>query len=379
MLSLAKAAHRRSPPGGKGVKDEITKRYIMNESLLRWKGRIGSLKALALLVLIFLVIFTFPAVTGFVTALKNPSAPQSVTVSELISGNIGTQRYVNVSGVASYKLAYTETENSVSKAIIYPLIDRQGNAVVFVRTTEANLASAPDTRVTVTGLTTSAPSDLKNLIEKDLSEINGAGYQTSSALYVEQGQKPGQLILYLLALAAMAFATVLCIATFFFPSVAFGAFPVQQIPPDAKISKAIKATGNFQQVKTMQPLEFAKARRNFTDAVANLFVMDDRSIGVYIHFVLSRRVYGVQVSKQETDWMALVKPAQVIAVEPGKIYSWRDRWAVSIRFRDSADKPQTMLISFENAASQANFVNFLREKGYAVSSGQYAVTGSVWS
>ncbi len=351
----------------------------MNESLLRWKGRIGSLKALALLVLIFLVIFTFPAVTGFVTALKNPSAPQPVTVSELISGNIGTQRYVNVSGVASYKLAYTETENSVSKAIIYPLIDRQGNAVVFVRTTEANLASAPDTQVTVTGLTTSAPSDLKNLIEKDLSEINGAGYQTSSALYVEQGQKPGQLILYLLALAAMAFATVLCIATFFFPSVAFGAFPAQQIPPDAKISKAIKATGNFQQVKTMQPLEFAKARRNFTDAVANLFVMDDRSIGVYIHFVLSRRVYGVQVSKQETDWMALVKPAQVIAVEPGKIYSWRDRWAVSIRFKDSADKPQTMLISFENAASQANFVNFLREKGYAVSSGQYAVTGSVWS
>ena len=77
--------------------------------------------------------------------------------------------------------------------------------------------------------------------------------------------------------------------------------------------------------------------------------------------------------------MALVKPAQVIAVEPGKIYSWRDRWAVSIRFKDSADKPQTMLISFENAASQANFVNFLREKGYAVSSGQYAVTGSVWS
>src|SRR6266496_4664790 len=88
MLSLAKAAHRRSPPGGKGVKDEITKRYIMNESLLRWKGRIGSLKALALLVLIFLVIFTFPAVTGFVTALKNPSAPQSVTVSDLISGNM---------------------------------------------------------------------------------------------------------------------------------------------------------------------------------------------------------------------------------------------------------------------------------------------------
>jgi hypothetical protein len=38
-----------------------------------------------------------------------------------------------------------------------------------------------------------------------------------------------------------------------------------------------------------------------------------------------------------------------------------------------------MLISFENAASQANFVNFVREKGYAVSSGQYPVMGAVWS
>lgn len=351
----------------------------MNESLLRWKGRIGSLKALAMLVLIFLVIFTFPAVTGFVTALKNPSSPRTVTASELISGSIGTQRYVNVSGVASYKLAYTETENDVPKAIIYPLIDRPGNAVIFVRTTKTELASSPDTQVSVTGLTTSTSSDLKNLIKKDLSEINGAGFQTSSVLYIEEGQKPGQVIVYLLALAAMAFATALCVATFFFPSVAFGAFPVQQIPTDAKISKAIKATANFQQVKTMQPLEFAKAKKKFTDAVANLFIMDDRSIGVYIRYILTRRVYGIQVSKQETDWMVLIKPMQVIAVEPGKIYSWRERWAVSIHYKDAGDKEQTIIIGFENAASQANFMSFLREKGYAVSSGQYAVTGAVWS
>lgn len=351
----------------------------MNESLLRWKGRIGSLKGLAMLALIFLVIFICPTVTGLSTALKNPSTPKSVTVSELVSGSLGTQRYVNVSGVASYNLAYTETENSVTKAIIYPLIDRQGNAVVFVRTKKTELASAPDTQVTVTGITTSAPSDLKNLIEKDLTEINGAGFQTTSALYIEEGQKPGQAIVYLFTLAAMVFASILCIVTFFFPTVAFGAFPVQQIPPDAKISKAIKATGNFQQVRTMQPLEFAKGKKKFTDAIANLFIMDDKSIGVYIHYVLSRRVYGIQVSKQETDWMAMIKPTQVIAVEPGKIYGWRERWAVSIRFKDSTDRQQTLLISFENAASQANFVNYLRDAGYAVSSGQYTVTGPVWS
>jgi hypothetical protein len=351
----------------------------MNESLLRWEGRIGSLRGLAAIALIFLVIFICPMVTSLSTALKNPSTPQSVTVSQLTSGSIGTQKYINVSGVASYELAYTEKENSVAKAIIYPLIDEQENTVIFVRTTQTNLLNAADATVSVTGMTAHTSSDLNNAIQKDLVEIQGAGFQTSSTLYIEEGQTPGQVSTYVLALAAMVFAIVLCAGTFLFPAVAFGAFPVQQIPPDAQISKAVKATGNFQQVKSMQPLEFAKAKKKYTDAVANLFVMDDRSVAVYIHFILTRRVYGIQVSKQETDWMALIKPNQTIAVEPGKIYGWRDRWAVSIRYKDPNDKPQTMLISFENAASQANFVNFLREKGYAVSSGHYAVTGPVWS
>ncbi len=351
----------------------------MNESLLRWEGRIGSLRGLAAIALIFLVIFICPAVTGLSTAMNNPSTPQSVTVSQLISGKVGIQRYVNVSGVASYDLAYTEKENSIAKAIIYPLIDKQDNVVVFVRTTQTNLINAADATVTVTGMTAHTSVDLNNAIQKDLAEINGAGFQTSSTVYIEEGQKPGSVSVYLIALAAMAFGIVLCAGTFLFPAVAFGAFPVQQIPPDAKISKAINATGNFRQVKTMQPLEFAKGKRKFTNAVANLFVMDDRSVAVYIHYILTRRVYGIQVSKQETDWMIHVKPTQVIAVEPGNIYSWRDRWAVSIRYKDSSDKQQTAFISFENAASQANFVNFLRDKGYAVSSGQYTVTGPVWS
>jgi len=352
----------------------------MNETMLRWEGRIGSIKGLAIIALIFLVIFFFPAFENLTTALKNTTGSQSVTVSQLSSGQVGTNQYVTVSGLASYELAYIEKEDGVKKAIIYPLIDQNEGFIIFVRTTHAELETAPDVNVTISGMTTSSASDLKSLIDDDMADINSAGFQTSSALYLEEEKKPAQMGTSFLILATMAFAGLVSIATFFFPTTAFGSYPIQQVPPDALVSKAIKATGMFQQVKKMEPLEFGKTRRKFENSVANLFVMEDRTLGIYIHFVYTHRVYGIQVSKQETDWMIMVKPAQVIALEPGKVYSWRDRWAVSVRLRDANSREQSVYIIFENLASQVNFVNYLREKGYAVSSGQYPVTGGqAWS
>jgi hypothetical protein len=352
----------------------------MNETLLRWEGRLGSLKGFAAIALIFLVIFFFPAMGNFTTALKNPSGSQSVTISQLSNGQVGTGQYVTISGLAAYKLAYIEKEDGVKKAIIYPLIDQNEGFLVFVRTTHAELENAPDATVTISGMTTQSATDLKNLIEQDMADINSAGFQTSSALYVEEGKQPAQAATSFLVLAAMAFAGLLSIATFFFPTTAFGAYPIQQIPPEALVSKAIKASGTFQQVKKMQPLEFGRTRRKFENSNANLFVMEDRSLGIYIHFIYTTRVYGIQVSKQETDWMVLVKPMQVVAIEPGKVYSWRERWAVSVKYREADSKEQTIYIMFENAASQVNFVNYLREKGFAVSSGQYPVTSAqAWS
>lgn len=347
----------------------------MNETLQRWEGRIGSLRGLAVLVLILLAVFFLPAFWSFQTALKNRAGSQSVPLSQLALGFVKKDQYVTISGLASYQLAYLEKENGVTKAIIYPLIDQDGGYIVFVRTTHAELETAPDANVTVTGLTNRSATDLENLIEKDMADINNAGFKTISTLYVEAEQKPAQAAAAFLILAGMAFAALLSVVTFFFPAVSFGPQPLAQIPPDAQISKAVKATGKFRQVKKMQPLEFGRAMRRFDNSNANLFVMDDRSLGVYIHFIYTTRVYGIQVSKQETDWMILVKPTEVVALEPGKIYGWRDRWAVSVKYRDINLKEQTVYIIFENVASQVNFVNYLREKGFAVSSGQYPVTG----
>ncbi|MFT3894655.1 MAG: hypothetical protein QM730_23750 [Anaerolineales bacterium] len=347
----------------------------MNETVLRWEGRIGSLRGLAMVALILIVIFSIPAYLSFQTAMKNRAGSQPVTMSQLALGFVEKDQYISVSGVAAYELAYIEKEDGVKKALIYPLIDQKDGFIVFVRTTHVELENAPDADVTVSGMTSSSATDLQNLIEGDMADINSGGFKTISTLYVEAEQKPAQVTFSFLILAGMAFAALLSVGTFFFPATTFGPYPVQQIPPDAPLSKAIQATGNFQQVKSMQPLQFGRSKRKFVNSVANLFVMEDHTLGVYIHFVYTHRVYGIQVSKQETDWMVLVKPTQVVALEPGKVYGWRDRWALSVRYRDDKAKEQTVYIIFENVASQVNFVNYLREKGYAISSGQYPVTG----
>jgi len=352
----------------------------MNESLLRWKGRIGALKPLALLVLIFVVIFLFPVWHNLITAVKNPSGVQTATIEQLVSGKLGKNQYVSIAGTAAYDLAYTETEDGTVKAVIYPLIDEQSNVLIFVRTTRTEVQYESDARVTVSGMTTSVSTDLQNAIDQDLADINSAGFQTSKTIYIEEGQKPGNLLISLVELGALGFIGFLCIVIFLFPSTVFGPVPVQPVAPGTEIKPSLtKATGIFQQVTKMQPIEFGKGKRKFENANANLFFMEDGALGVYIHFVFTQRVYGIQVRKKETDWMILVKPSQVIAIEPGKIYAWRDTWAVSVRYRDLNNKNQTVLIGFENSASQANYVAYLREKKFAVSSGQYPVSGPAWS
>lgn len=347
----------------------------MNETWLRWKARIGSLKALAVLILIFVIIFGIAVIQNAWRAVKNPQGTQPAAISELATNQIDKDRFISVSGLAAYELSYQETENGILKAIIYPLIDQNQGYLVFVRTTHTELANAQDAQVTISGMTQSAPSDLQNLILKDMADINSAGFQTIDSLYIEEGRQPGNLLLYLLEGAGIAFVLLLCVVIFVFPTTVFHPNPVQQVTPGEEVRSVTRATGTFQQLKRIEPaLEFGKAKRKFQNAAANLFTADPGWMGVYIHFIYTYRVYGIQVSKQESDWAVIVKPTQVVALEPGKLYGWRDRWAVSCRYRDDNEKEQTLIVIFETAAAQVSYVNYLRSKGYPVSTGQYAVT-----
>ncbi len=347
----------------------------MNETWLRWKARIGSLKSLAVIILIFVIALGLATFQNFWRALQNPQGTQPAGISQLVTNQIGRDRFITVSGLAAYQLSYHETENGSLTALIYPLIDEQRKDVIFVRTTRTELMDAEDAEVTVSGLTQSAPSDLRDLIQKDMADINSAGFATTDSLYIEQGREPGDVSTYLLQGLGLGLVLLLCVSTFFFPATVFHVQPLQPISAGQEVRSVTRATGLFQQLTAIEPtLEFGRTTRRFENAAANLFTVEQRWMGVYIHFVFTRRMYGVQVSKQESDWAVIVKPMQVVALEPGKLYGWRDRWAVSCRYRDANEKEQTLLIAFETSAAQATYVNYLRSKGYAVSTGEYPVT-----
>src|SRR6185369_8116365 len=142
----------------------------MNETVYRWQGRIGSLKALAMLLLIFIVILLFPTANNFIIALRNSSTSQAVSVDQLVSGAVGTGKYISVSGTASYELAYSEKTDGSLTALFYPLIDANGHNIVFVRTSNTSLQNAKDANVTISGMTTASDTDLKSAIEKDLAD-----------------------------------------------------------------------------------------------------------------------------------------------------------------------------------------------------------------
>ena len=91
----------------------------MNEGVLRWKGRIGSLKLGCGLILVFAAIITCAGMAGLSTALNNPDTPQEVTVAQLVNGDIATSRYVSVSGVAAYDLGYEKSEDGKTTATYY--------------------------------------------------------------------------------------------------------------------------------------------------------------------------------------------------------------------------------------------------------------------
>jgi len=91
---------------------------------------------------------------------------------------------------------------------------------------------------------------------------------------------------------------------------------------------------------------------------------------VYIHHILTQRVYGVKVREQETHWGVFVDRGIVIDVEPGMVYGWRDRPAVRIRYSDEASKQHTLIVSFNHAGAQADTASLLRQMGFAVGSGE---------
>jgi hypothetical protein len=351
----------------------------MNEAALRWKGRLGSLKALAALILLFAVIFLAISIEGLNIASSNPTQPQVVKIGQLASSQTGPNRYVTISGTALYPAAYEETTDGRTTAEFYFVVDEITSDMVLVKASKQLPATEQEEHVTLSGLTHTADAELKRLVESDLADIQKAGLSTTSELYLADAETPPSAGANTAAVVGLGILSVLCVATFFFPGTVFGVRPIDPAAsPAATTGKADTwVTGRFQKLTSTQPaFVFGKGQRSFTNAVVNVIPLDNRQLMLYIHHVMTYRTYGVKVSERQSDWGALIDSANVVDIEPGKVYGWRDKWAVRFRYHTADLKQQSLIVTFNQPAAQTQFVGRLRQLGFAVGSGE---TPLLWS
>jgi hypothetical protein len=343
----------------------------MNESTLRWKGRLGSLKPIAALVLLFAVIFLLLALSDLSVASSNPSEPEGVDIARFAAGEIGASRYVSVSGTAFYPAAYEETEDSRVVSEYYFVVDTDASSMVLVEADGSVPIVERSEEVTISGMTRNTPSDLKALIESDLPDIRDAGLETSPSVYIQAGQKPADVSQQTALVGGLGVLSALCVATFFFPGTVFGPKPVDISDVAAKGAPVTQATGQFQKLSSVRPsIQIGKGTRKFSNSVANIIPLEDRRLMIYVHHILTTKAYGVTVNRQESDWGAFIDSANVIDIEPGKVYSWKDRWAVRLRYKDEKEQPQTLFVMFNQPGLQSEFVGLLRQMGFAVGMGE---------
>jgi hypothetical protein len=303
------------------------------------------------------------------TALKNPRNPQPVSIQQLVDGSIGSNQYVTLDGFALFEERYEETEGDSIVATYYLMLDEISGYLVLVQAPTKSVEGRVSDYVSLSGMTERAESDLRDLVRSDAAYYAEAGFLTTPDLYVAEGEEPADPGLQAFFAVLLAGGFLLSIVPFFFPTTVFLPKPVElsaMAVPTKKKGEGIKATGRFQKLKKMEPkIEPGKRWQKYTNTVANIVPLEEENLMVYIHHVV--RYNFIPISK--THWGIFLTPRTARGIQQGVKLGWKDRPAVEIHYPSKDDRLETLLITFDHAVDQANFVQLLRDKGFRVGTG----------
>ncbi|MBN1484985.1 MAG: hypothetical protein JXA37_09705 [Chloroflexia bacterium] len=345
----------------------------MNESGLRWRGRLSSLKIVGVILLVLGAILLIAGLANLSTANKNVQGPQQVTIDQLARDEFGVGYYVSVSGIAMDEAAYTEEdEDGTTTRSFYYMIDPETGAMILIEHTSPLLISLGGDlkETTITGMTRRSPTELKDLIESDLSEFESYDLYTTAAIYIKDGATPPAAGTAYTMIVVGGLLVVLGLVPFFFRGTVFQASPLDPTAPVPTERPGLQATGTFQKLQQLEPvLEFGRRMQRFTKAVANFIPMPGGQLLIYIHHVAKAKAYGITVKTTKSDWGLLLDQNNVQSVEAGKLYGWRDQRAIRFQYADRKGKVQDLYLLLESPGAQKLFVQQLENMGFGVSTG----------
>ena len=340
----------------------------MSESKLRWRARIGALKSVAGFVAFLAGLMLLATAAGLPAALRAPAEPPDVALGRVVRGEIPAGQYVRLSGLAEYDEGYYETDrNDKITTTYYMLSDYETGDIVLVKSPKPLTEYPPADLVKVSGILRPMPSDLQEFMADDLSELREVGWALASKLYLEENQKPARASDIIRGIAILGFILLLCAVPLLFPSTVFSPQPTAPYLAPESGEPGVKATGRFLRLKSVEPVaEVGKGARSFREAVANIVPQDERRLLVHIHYVLNIRSGLLRVATQTSDWAVFLEPQNVMDVTPGKLYGWKDRWAVRVNYHDEKQKARALIVSFNHAGAQSDFVDLLRKMGFTM-------------
>jgi len=183
---------------------------------------------------------------------------------------------------------------------------------VVVKASTTDVAHRDSDWISLTGMTRTTPTDLKQIIQEDFEFYRQEGFTTTAELYIAEAEKPSG-VPQTAALGFVLFALVIVGAIpFFFPTTVFAPKPIELVSAESDPSKekgsGIFATGRFIKLKKIKPtIEIGKRMQKFTGGVANIIPMEQDDLVVYIHHIV--RYNFIPVSK--THWGVFLNPRNV--------------------------------------------------------------------
>ena len=311
----------------------------------------------------------------FIPDTRAANSPE-VKIGQLVSGEIGANAYVTITGITIHGGAFTETDGDKLVAVVNPVIDLDTGALVFVRFTQAELLNKEgEETITVSGKTAVPDDELTQLMLDVVPDLEAVGLSTTTDLYIDKVVQPGQLYRTWLQIGAIGAVMLLCVAIYAMPAIVFNPEPMTVTSSAAAAGLVnMQVTGKLYKASKKDINQATKRRQHFAKAYANLIRLDPNGLMVHVHQIVRHRTYGITVGKTESDWLVKLYPHQIVRVEPGKLYTFNQRWAVRFVYKTEADKESVLVLNFENEQDQATFINLLRELGFAVQTLGYANT-----
>lgn len=341
----------------------------MNQSMLRFKGWLSAFRPFALGIGLLGMFIFRGGLNKYNLASRAVYSPQ-VEIGQLLRGEFEPGSYVTISGLLLFGGIIEETENDMVAAVYNPLIDLDTGDMIVVRFTQREMfRKEGEEMIRVSGILASPDSELNQLIRDVMPDAESVGLITTADLYVDIILVPGQVDRLKTQMVGLSMLLIFGALFVAMPPIIFAPEPMTARPLTAGSGSArVQVTGMIYKLYPRGvSLEPAKHRRHFSKAQAYVVRDEPCGLSVHVHQVVTHRYMGIQTGRTESDWRVRIAPHQVMCIESGKLYTFDQRWALRIKYRDHLDKDAVLVLSFESDQHQATFVSMLKEMGFAVS------------